>query len=590
MGLPSMQQTFELALQHHQAGRLTEAEPLYRQILAQQPGHAGALHFLGVLAHQVGQNEVAVDLIQRAIALNPNWPQAYGNLGSVLQAMGKSDDAIAAFRQAIVLQPNYPMGYYNLGNGLQASGRLDEAIAAFRQAIALQPSYPQAYDNLGTALQVKGNLDEAIAAHRQAVALNPNVAQFQYNLGTALQDRGHSAQALAAYRQTIALKPDFAQACNNLGTTLRATGQPDQALAAYRRAIAIKPDYFEAHNNLGVALQAAGQRDQAIAAFRQASAIKPDFAEARYNLSLGLLRGDYAQGWQEYEYRWQSKEYHSARRHFAQPQWDGGPLDGRTILLHAEQGLGDTIQFIRYLPLVVARGGKVIVECQPELRRLIQAMDAHIPVVAKGQALPDFDLHCPLMSLPKAMKTMLASIPHDVPYLSADPTEVAKWRDRLAEQSSSNKVGLGWAGNRAHNNDRNRSMKLAKLAALAQVSGVQFYSLQKGDAATEAKSPPPGMELIDLTKELKDFADTAGLIANLDLVIAVDTAVVHLAGAMGKRVWTLLPFTPDWRWLLEREDSPWYPTMRLFRQPSIGDWDSVIGRVAKAVADQVQRG
>jgi len=517
----TIQQIFTQALQHHQAGRLHEAQQHYQQILAEQPEHAGALHFLGLLAYQAGQTDVAVDLIQRAIALNPNWPQAQVNLGSVLQAKGQWDEAIAAFGRGIALQPNYAIAYYNLGNAWQAKGCLDEAIAAFRHAIALKPDYHEAYSNLGIALSDSGCLDQAVAACRQAIALNPG--------------------------------------------------------------------YALAYNNLGIALQNQGHLDQAITTFRQAIALQPNVADAHLSLAVALLgHGELTEGWAEYEWRWQSR-HSPVRPNYVQPQWDGGALQGRTLLLHAEQGFGDTLQFIRYLPLVAARGGRVIVECPPELLRLLQPMAPTIAFVARGQVVGDFDWRCSLMSLPQVLGTTPTTIPHDVPYLHAHAADTEIWRKRLAAPSALLKVGLAWAGSRAHKNDRHRSLPLASLAPLAQVSGVRFYSLQKGASATEA-TPPPGMELIDMSPELQDFADTAGLIANLDLVIAVDTAVAHLAGAMGKPVWTLLPFNPDWRWLREREDSPWYPTMRLFRQPAIGDWDSVIQQVSKALASMVQRG
>jgi len=298
---------------------------------------------------------------------------------------------------------------------------------------------------------------------------------------------------------------------------------------------------------------------------------------------LLLLQGDFKRGWQEHEWRWKCRDYPSPQRNFAQPLWDGSALERRTLLLHTEQGLGDAIQFIRYLPLVAQRGGKIIIECQAELRRLFQTMLEKCPIVVRGDPLPAFDLHCPLLSLPLIFGTTLENIPQTVPYLHADAQDVKKWRERLDEHSPHLKMGLVWAGSPTNKNDRSRSIKLQSLAPLGQVPGVRLLSLQKGAAAAEAKTPPMGMELVDYTQELTDFADTAALIANLDLLISVDTAVVHLAGAMGKLVWTLLPFSPDWRWLLERENSPWYPTMRLFRQQVIGDWDNVITRVASAL-------
>jgi len=331
-----------------------------------------------------------------------------------------------------------------------------------------------------------------------------------------------------------------------------------------------------------------GRIDEAIAACRQAIALNPDYAEFHFNLALSLLTsGDFQQGWEEYEWRWKCKEFPSPARDFAQPQWDGCPLEGRTLLLHTEQGHGDALQFIRYFPLVEQRGGKILIECYAELQRLFRTTAGRCQVVVRGQPLPAFDLHSPLLSLPRVFGTNLANIPNTVPYLRADPEDAGRWQRRLADDSALVKVGLAWAGRPTHTNDRNRSIKLARLAPLGQLPGVRFFSLQKGEVAAEAKTPPPGMELVDWTEELKDFAETAALIANLDLVVAVDTAVVHLAGAMGKPVWVLLPFGSDWRWLLERQDSPWYPSMRLFRQSRIGDWDSVIARVVEALSLQI---
>ena len=514
MATVTIEQAFQTALGHHRAGRLAEAEAVYRQILAVQPHHADALHLLGVIAQQVGHPDAAIELIAKAIAAVPDYSDAHNSLGNALKDKGRLDEAVAAYYRAIALRPDYAEAYYNLGGALHCHGRLEEAVAAYRQAIIVRPDYPEAY----------------------------------YNLGGVMQEMGLA----------------------------------DAAVAAYRHAIAIRPGYVEAHGNLGNALKSAGRVDEAIAAYEQAVAVSPGFGEAHYNLALALLLGGvFGRGWEEYEWRWKVRYFAPAWRNFAQPQWDGAPLEGRAILLHAEQGFGDTMQFIRYLPMVRECGGKIILECQPELQRILQGMLPGLAVISKGQPLPAFEVHCPLMSLPRIFATDLTNIPHDVPYLSANLAGAEAWRERLACAASGLKVGIVWAGHRGHTNDRNRSLSLAALAPLAGVFGVRFFSLQKGDAASESHHPPPGMELTDVGQDLNDFADTAALIANLDLVIAVDTAVVHLAGAMGRPVWTLLPFVPDWRWLLGREDSPWYPTMRLFRQPEAGDWESVIRRVAE---------
>lgn len=328
-----------------------------------------------------------------------------------------------------------------------------------------------------------------------------------------------------------------------------------------------------------------GQIDEAIAAYRRALALNRGLAEAHNSLGLALLlQGEFLPGWDEYEWRWKMKDFPSPQRNLDQVQWTGQPLEGRTLLLHAEQGIGDTLQFIRYLPLIRRLGASIIVECPSELQRLIRPIASGHRVGVTGQPLPPFELHCPLMSLPRVFGTMLDSIPREIPYLRADADDIQTWKDRLGEDLPSLKVGLAWAGSPNHAEDRYRSIALDRLGPLGQVPGIRFVSLQKGHAATQTNKLPHGMQLIDISEEINDFADTAALIANLDLVIAVDTAVAHLAGAMGAPVWVLLPFAPDWRWMLDREDSPWYPTMRLFRQPLRGDWDSVIARVVRALS------
>ena len=429
----------------------------------------------------------------------------------------------------------------------------------------------------------KGQLDAAIAACRRAIALKPNSPKASVNLGNALAAKGQFDEAMAAYRHVLAIRPDYAEAHCNLANVLREKGELDEALAACRQAIALNPNLPETYVNLGNVLIDKGQLDEAIATYRQAMAIKPDYAEAHHNLGLSLLmRCEFEQGWLEYEWRWKSRSFSSPRRGFSQPRWDGGDLKGRTILLYAEQGIGDTIQFIRYLPMVVERGGKIFVETQKELIRLLRQLPGVERWIARGDALPAFDVHCPLMSLPRLFNTTLQTIPSQKDILLPDPALAQAWRLRLEQQPPGFKVGLVWAGRPTHKNDRNRSISLSLLAPLATVEGISFYSLQKGEAARQTADPPAGMRIIDWTDELHDFADTAALIAQLDLIISVDTAVVHLAASMGKPVWMLIPFVPDWRWTLNRDDSPWYPTIRLFRQTAFGDWPGVIGRVVEA--------
>jgi len=599
----TIQQAFQIALQHHQAGQLAAAEALCRQILAVEPGQVDSLHLLGVIAAQTGRSDLAVDLIGRAIALKPHDPEALSNLGNALRDRGDLDEAISAYRQAIGLKPDFSQAHHNLGLTLKDKGQLDEAIAASRQAIVLSPDFSLAYINLGNALHDKGQLDEAISAFRQAIDVKPDLPEAYSNLGNALYYKGQLDEAIAACRQALVLRSDFPEARSNLGNALRDKGQVDEAISAYRQAIDLKPGFPDAHSNLGVALFDKGQLDEAIAAHRQAIALKPNFPAAHFALALALLaQGDFIRGWEEYEWRWQLREGGPSPRNFPQPHWDGSPLHGRTILLHAEQGFGDTFQFIRYAPLVAQRGGRVIVECQPGFGALLASVAGTAQIVTCGEPLPAFDVHCPLMSLPWAFGTQLETIPADVPYLRTDATKVARWQERLARESTSPgpteplrsellKVGLVWAGGsrpqqlNANRIDRRRSMHLSQFAPLAEVPGVMFVSLQKGGPAEQALTPPRGLRLLDWTAELQDFSDTAALVESLDLIISVDTAVAHLAGALGKPVWVINRFDSCWRWLRDRVDTPWYPTMRLFRQARPGDWGPVMELVAGALRE-----
>jgi Flp pilus assembly protein TadD len=440
---------------------------------------------------------------------------------------------------------------HQLGVAALQQGRLDAAVDLIQRAIAMSPDYAEAYGNLGNILTAQGKIHEAIAAYQKVIAINPKLPEAHSNLGNALRENGQLTEAIAACRQAIALQPRFAKAHGNLANALKEQGKFDEAVAAYHHAISLNPNSPETH----------------------------------YNLSFALLaKGEFQQGWEEYEWRWKCRDFPSARQNFSQPQWDGSPLNDRTILLHTEQGFGDAIQFVRYLPLVAQRGGKIILQCQMELQRLFQTIPGNGQIITQGQTLPAFDLHCPLLTLPRLFGTTLATIPKSIPYLHADKTESQKWQHRLASHAPMLKVGLAWAGSTRHKNDRNRSINPATLALLGNIPGIHFFSLQKENPTPKNQNPPAGMELIDWTHELKDFADTAALIANLDLIITADTATAHLAGAIGKPVWTLLPFIPDWRWLLDRTDTPWYPSMQLFRQSTPGDWDEVITRVAGALS------
>lgn len=442
--------------------------------------------------------------------------------------------------------------------------------------------------NLGENLWLQGDLSGALAACSRALALNPELADAHANLGHVLSAGGDLAGALECYHRAIALTPELAEAHANLGGSVWSQGDLAGALEACRRALARSPELLQAHNSLDRLLSHPGDRAAALLCYLRTATLPPESLRFLYYAALAhLLLGEFAAGWRYYEYRWHTKNYCAPQRNFAPPRWRGEPLNGARIFLHAEQGFGDTLQFVRYVPLVAARGGEVVLEVQPELQRLLAGMEGATQVISYGDALSDFAWHCPLLSLPFAFETELASIPAHVPYLRANAVAAQKWRLRLADNSrvgdEKMRVGLVWAGSPKHVRDHERSISLPQFAPLAQVDA-RFYSLQKGRASELSLHIPAGMQLVDSAPELKDFADTAALLSNVDLLITVDTAVAHLGGALGKPVWVLLTYAPDWRWMLQREDSPWYPTMRLFRQPTPGDWESVIDQVATELA------
>jgi tetratricopeptide (TPR) repeat protein len=613
---PSLNTDLEQAMRLHQDGNLAAARSVYEKLLAGDPRHAEALHLLGVIAAQTGRHDEAVQLITRAIDIKPRFPRAYFNLGNalrdngqlaqavaayrtaveftpgladahfnlanILKEMNQLDEAIASYRAAITARPDFADACNNLGVTLADAGRPDEAIVWFTRAIDLKPDYSPAYLGLGAARQKKGDLNSAIADYRTAIQIDPGLADAHLNLGNALRDSKQPDLAVASYRAAIAVKSDFPEAANNLGVALTEMGQVDEAIVWLTKAAAIRPNYAQAYLGLGAAKEHKGLRDQAIADYRTAISIEPDLADAHYNLALSLLtQGAYDEGWEEHEWRWKTPAF-EPRPEFPQPTWDGSNGLG-TILLVAEQGFGDVIQFVRYARLVADRCRRVVLQCHPKLIPLLHDVKGLAGVIPTGAPLPDFDAHATMLSLPRIFGTRVDSIPATVPYLHPDPRRIAAWAAKIGRDDRL-KVGLAWAGNPKHKNDRNRSMPLTALAPLATIPGTGFYSLQIGPAAQQATSPPPGMSLIDYTPDLHDFSDTAALIAHLDLVISVDTAVVHVAGAMARPVWTMLPFMSDWRWLTQRSESPWYPSMRLFRQAVIGDWPGVVRQVADALS------
>jgi tetratricopeptide (TPR) repeat protein len=538
--LASLQQSFDQALGLHRQGQLAEAERIYGRILKALPNHFDSLQLLAQLKMQRDKPGEALRLMTSAVKLRPDVADAHAHLGQVLARLGRYLDALASFDTALRLDPKHGDAMGQRADILLRLGRPADALAGFDALLALAPQHLDARVSRGVALARLGRYADALAQFDAVLAVTPHPAAA-FNRGNALLDLDRHAEAVAAY---------------------------DQMLAAF-------PNHVAAWNNRGRALQTLNRHAEAIDSFERALAVDPDYADAHFNKSHSLLTlGDYGRGFVEYEWRWRRTGMTPNR--VARPLWLGEfPATNRTILITAEQGLGDTIQFARYVPLLARSGGKVILEVQPELRGLLSRIEGASQVIARGESRPPFDLHCPLGSLPLAFRTEIASVPAEIPYLDAAPERIGPWRARM-EKIAPPRIGIVWAGNPAHPNDANRSIPLAALSEL-WTSGAQFISLQR-DVRDSDRHPLASSRLIDFTRDIADFDDTAAIISLCDLVVSVDTAVAHLAGAMGRPTSILLPFVPDWRWTLS-DVSPWYPAAKLFRQSHPGDWTDVIERL-----------
>ena len=524
-------------------------------------------------------------------------PAAASDLQALLQEglrahqAGQLPDAEAAYRRVLGLDPNYAEAHYNLGNALKDLGRLEDAVASYQKALAIQPDFAEAHSNLGIALQDLGRLEEAVASYHKARDINPSFAKIHNNLGNALKDLVKFDDAVASYQKALAIQPDFAEAHSNLGIALKELGKLDDAVASYQKALAIQPDFAEAHNNLGTVLQDLGDSDEAVVSYRKAFSIKPDYVEAHKNLGIiSLLLGDFETGWPEYSWRQLEDDSVLKIRAYSQPFWDGGNLTGKTLFVYPEQGLGDTIQFVRYLPMLRQRGGRVAFDVPLPMVRLLRDLDGVDVAFKSGDSLPPFDCHISLMELPRLLGTTLDTIPASGAYLYAEKDRIALWRSRIGGEGF--RVGIAWQGNPSYKADRSRSIALRFFEPLSKIPGVRLISLQKHDGLDQFKDLPPDMTVETLGDDFDDgadaFIDTAAVMMGLDLIITSDTAVAHLAGALGAPVWTLLPFNPDWRWMLDRDDSPWYPSMRLFRQEKSKHWEGVIDRAAAELAGLVK--
>lgn len=531
----------------------SESERLCRLALEIKSNHFDALRLLGIIAVKTRRLELALEMLQKAVSVNPRDALVHTYRGAALLMLNRQKDALASTGRALKLKP-------------------DDALTLNIRACVL------------------GNLNrnqESLDACDLALKIKPDYVEALVNRGNALAQLKRTEAALDSFERAYRLKPDFAAAINNCANMLKQLGRFDEALQRYDEALSIAPDYSETAYNRGVILGELGRPREALKSYLRALEINPDYLDARYNLAHCRLQlGDFTQGWKDYESQWQKSLLARNQPAMPRPLWLGKEsLKGKTILLHAEAGLGDTLQFCRYAKHVAARGAWVLLEVQPPLLKVLADMEGFHKILPKGARRPAFDYHCPLMSLPGAFKTTQKTIPADIPYLHSEAALVTTWQKHLGKKEKIGKlrIGLAWSGNPAHSNDSNRSVALSDLLPLLKYEA-DWVSLQKEVRAGDASVLARHSQIKYFGAQIKDFADTAALIEHMDLVIAVDTSVAHLAGAMGKPLWLLLPFNPDWRWLLDRDDSPWYPTARLFRQPAIGDWAGVIEAIRKALA------
>ncbi len=565
-----------------QTGRLESAIAYYRQVISLNPNHFEAHSNLAVALHRQGDWQTAIHHFQQSLALNPRHAPTHFNLGNLRLQQGEIEAAISHYQQAVQLDPGYVKAHHNLAHALRQQGQLDTAIAHYEQVITLAPTNASAYSDLGNILLEQGQVGAAIVQYQKSLLFEPTRGEVHFNLGNALITLNQLESAISAYDKALMYGLERAEVHNNLGLALRESGQGHLAIAHFQRAIALQPDDPQTYINLGTAFHELHDLEGAIAQYQHAFKLAPQVPEAHLNCSLALLTmGDFEQGFAEYEWRFHLPVFQIPK--LPGSRWDGSDCRGKTLLLYAEQGFGDTIQFIRYAPLLAHMGARVTVVCRPELLRLLTTVPGITRLLSMDEGLPESDLHVPLMSLPLVLKHQLATLPNQVPYLmSLMPTLAIPTTPKF-------KVGLVWASNALVNYRliksywSRKSIPLQLFLPLQSVPEIEFYSLQLGGQATVLAESEFNQWIHDLTPLITDFADTAAIISCLDLVISVDTAVAHLAGAMGKPVWVLLPYAADWRWLLDREDSPWYPTMRLLRQDEPGNWAGVIDRVVAAL-------
>jgi tetratricopeptide (TPR) repeat protein len=532
----------------------------------------------------------AEECYRAALAIAPDSVETCIGLGFILIEQGRQQEAHVYLTQAVETAPDNPDALYLLGTVSEATGDQASALKHFTGALALKSDFDMARRAVCRLLLGLSRLDEALEHYRIAVSLAPADVSLHNDLGALLQRLGRFDDARRSYRRALSIQPDTVAVLNNLASLLHEEGRYEEALEYFGRALLLQPDSAELHFNIALSLQEVGRREAAIESYGRATALAPDFAAAHWNQALCYLQmADFAKGWKKYEWRWKYDALKKPKPDFEQPLWLGdASLEGKTILLYSEQGIGDAIQFYRYTALLSAQGAKVLMQVPGALTSLLANQDNACKIISKNDPVPPFDCYCPLLSLGLAFGTTLETLPTEAAYLRAPADTAARWQTKLGPVTLP-RIGLVWSGSALHANDRHRSIPLSMLARVIS-NRFHFVSLQKDVRSTDLATLKELPTILHAGEELEDFADTAGLIANLDIVLSVDTSVAHLAGAMGKSVWILLPFNPDWRWMLERTDSPWYPSARLFRQPKPGDWDSVMAEVTGALDTICQSG
>ncbi len=585
----ALETLLELTLAQLAAKQFEKAIQTANRILGLNPSLACGHFYLGYAQHSLSRPEDSVSSFETAVKLEPDYFEALVNLGNAYHALSRFSDALECYRRAVELRPDQATPYFNLAGTLRQIKRLDEAKACIERSLQLNNKYARAYQRLGEILADQAKFDEAISAYQAAIELNNRDSQSYIANGVIFRKLGRLEEAVSSYQKALAIEPNSAEALTSLGNAYSDQGNLVEAVECHRRSLAIKPSSANTWSNLGQVLQQNGELDESLECYRKAIDMDSNCSKARFNRSLVfLLKGDLERGFEEFEWRWKDS---CPAREFACPIWDGKPLHGKTILLHAEQGLGDTIQFIRYARRIQKMGPhQVIVECQRALVPLLKSCYGIDMLIPRGEVLPHFDTHSPLMSLPRIVKTSLEDIPSETPYLKASSELVVLW-EKILEPIHDFRVGIVWQGGTGYPKDKIRSIPLKQFEGLSQLSGVQLISLQKGFGIEQlAKVEFSPMDFSGkLDESTGPLMDTAALLENLDLLIACDTAIAHLAGALGIPTWIVLNTQPDWRWMIDRHDSPWYPSVRLFRQSTANDWTEVFSRIQQSLKREVEK-